>query len=118
MEKFGIVNALINVLTLFLIGGIGWLIKRAFAGIDERVAELGRKAEKSGDALAQLALLVAGNYVTRNEAVETEKRLESLINQCKKDIHNLRDEVGPIATKVATLEGRSNHTRQRKGDDK
>lgn len=105
---------LVNVLLMLVVGGVGWLLKRAISGGDEKLDKVASRVEETTKEVGKLQLLIVGDYLLRREFLEYQKHVDGVLEQLRNNIHNLRDGGQSTASKLAMLEGILNTLKETK----
>jgi methyl-accepting chemotaxis protein len=97
-------SLLINVMLVAVVGIIGWLIKRAISGNDAKIEEAIKQINGASKSIGDLHLLIVGDYYPRKEHAEYARHMDSTMDQMRNNIHNLRDSLQTITSKMSALE--------------
>ena len=105
---------LVNILLLVVVGLVGWLLKRAVTSNDVLVQTAIKELKELSTAVNKLELLMVGDYYPRREHIEYAKHVENLTSGMRENIHDLRDKLQTIMSKVTVLEATVNTLKETK----
>ena len=101
-------SILLNGAILLMVGFVGWLLRRAIYNQDETIKIGLGKVDKLDAAVAQLQLLIVGDYYPRKEHQVYVEQMAHTIDQLRSNIHSLRDQIQTVTSKMSVLEALHN----------